>query len=107
LRSSSATPSPGDVCFRLEGPVSLDNLMDVRRAGEVALAAAGSRPAIDLTGLTNGNSAAVAVLMAWLRTARAQNQDLVFLGLPERLWKIIQLSGMAKVLPLQRDEKHE
>jgi ABC-type transporter Mla MlaB component len=80
--------------------VSLDNLMDVRRAGEAALAAAGASPTIDLAGLAGGNSAAVAVLMAWFRAARAQNKNLVFTGPPERLWKIIQLSGMATVLPL-------
>lgn len=101
MRPEAPSSEPAsEVCFRLEGPVSLDNLIEVRRAGEAALAAAGPRTAIDLAGLSNGNSAALAVLMAWFRAARTRRQGLVFTNTPERLRKIIQLSGMAAVLPV-------
>ena len=91
---------PLEVCYRMQGHVTFDNLMAVRRAGEEALQGAGDRAAVDVSGLENGNSAAVAVLMAWLRCAESLGKSVVFVGMPARLAKIIELSGMTEVLPL-------
>jgi phospholipid transport system transporter-binding protein len=86
--------------FALRGPVTLANLKDIRRRGEDALTAAGPRAAMDISGLTGANSAALAVLMAWFRQAQALGKSVVFTGVPTELLKIIELSGMAEILPL-------
>jgi phospholipid transport system transporter-binding protein len=93
-------PSSYDECFALRGPVTLANLQDVRRQGEAALAAAGTRASIDLSGLTQGNSAALAVLMAWFRRAQSLGKSVIFTGAPVELQKIMELSGMSRVLPV-------
>jgi len=84
----------------LRGAVTLDNLVAIRREGEAALAAADTPTSMDISGLENGNSAALALLMAWFREAQAQGKEVVFTDIPSELVKIIELSGMAEVLPL-------
>ena len=81
--------------------MNLENLLEHRRRGEAAIGAAGTRVCIDLSGLTNGNSAALALLLAWCRAARAGDKALVFTGVPEKLRSIIGLTGMAELLPLE------
>lgn len=80
--------------------MTLDNLVAIRSEGEAALAAAGSATSIDVSGLVGGNSAALALLMAWFREANAQGKELVFTAIPAELEKIIELSGMSAVLPI-------
>jgi phospholipid transport system transporter-binding protein len=87
-------------CYRLRGPVTLANLVAIRREGEAALAAADTPASMDISGLENGNSAALAVLMAWFREAQALGKEVVFTAIPSELVKIIELSGMAEVLPI-------
>jgi phospholipid transport system transporter-binding protein len=73
----------------------------IRAEGAAAIAAAGEHVQVDLSGLERGNSVAVALLMAWLRTAQGDDKSLVFTGAPAELTNIIELSGMSDVLPLQ------
>lgn len=86
---------------RLTGAVTFANLVPVRAEGEAAIAAAGERAVVDLAGLEDGNSAAVAVLMAWYRKARTLGKDIVFLDAPAEVRNIIKLSGLNGVLPLE------
>lgn len=91
----------GDAAFRLTGRVTFDNLTEQRAAGEAALAAAGSRAVFDLSQLEGGNSAAVALLMAWFREADRLDKSIVFVGVPEELRNIIELSALTDVLPVE------
>lgn len=90
------------VRFPVTGTVTFDNLMDIRRAGEAAIAEAADGVTFDLSGLAQGNSAAVAVLMAWFRAADRQDKTVSFVGVPAELESIIELSGLTDVLPLER-----
>lgn len=87
--------------YRLTGAVTFDSMARIRAEGAAAIAAAGKRVLVDLSGLERGNSVAVALLMAWLRAAQHEDKSLVFAGAPAELTNIIELSGMTDVLPLQ------
>jgi phospholipid transport system transporter-binding protein len=87
--------------YRVEGRVGFHNLVQIREAGEAAIAAAADGVVIDLSALDNGNSAAVALLMAWYRAAEIQNKSIVFVAAPEELANIVELSGLTDVLPLE------
>ena len=89
------------VSHSLTGSVTFTNLAAVRAAGEAAIAAAGERAVVDLSGLTDGNSAAVAVLVSWYRHAQGLGKDIVFLDAPAEVRNIIGLSGLSRVLPLE------
>lgn len=90
------------VRFPVTGIVTFDNLMAVRRAGEAAIGQADDGVIFDLTGLEQGNSAALALLMAWFRAADRHSRTVSFVGLPTELESIIELSGLTDVLPVER-----
>lgn len=86
--------------YRLDGAVSFETMAEIRAQGEAAIAEAGERAVVDLSGLKHGNSVTVALLMAWLRAAERDGKEVVFIAAPVELVNIIELSGMTSVLPL-------
>ena len=94
---SEAVPA----AYRVNGRVTFANLMHIREEGEAAIAEAGDPVVIDFTGLENGNSAAVALLMAWLRAADDLGKSIEFVAAPTELENIVELSGMTDVLPMR------
>ena len=63
----------------------------------------GGQHVIDFSGLTAVDSAAVAVLLAWQRAARAKSIALSFINLPDMLQSLADLYGVAGLLPTQVD----
>lgn len=92
--------SDGAASFRPEGRVTLETLMDLRTRGEAAIAEAGESVVFDLSGIDNGNSAGVALLIAWFREAERLEKRIEFRGVPKDLRDIIGLSGLTDVLPI-------
>jgi phospholipid transport system transporter-binding protein len=70
----------------LSGPVTLSNVAGVRQ--------------VDLAGVTEMDSALLALLLTWLRDAKAQRRELAFLNLPESLQTIARLYGVDNLLPV-------
>ena len=83
------------------GAVSFDNLMALRHAGEAVIATAEGPVEMQLGGLDGGNSAAVALLMAWLRAAARAGVEVTFVDVPPEVRKIVELSGLVDVLPMR------
>jgi anti-anti-sigma factor len=85
---------------RIRGPVTFENLMALRAEGDRVIATATEPVRMHLEGLDGGNSAAVALLMAWFRAATAHQKTIEFVDVPKEVRKIIELSGLTEVLPL-------
>ena len=68
----------------------------VLAAGLQAIAA--GQAGFDLSGLTELDSAAVAILLAWQRAALARGHALRLTGLPANLRRLMQLYGVADLL---------
>ena len=81
----------------LSGPVTLSNVAGVLEEGRQLLDE-GVRQ-VDLAGVTEMDSALLALLLTWLRDAKAQRRELAFLNLPESLQTIARLYGVDKLLP--------
>jgi phospholipid transport system transporter-binding protein len=88
------------VTYRVQGHVSYDNLVRIRDEGASAMADTDGRVIMDLSALENGNSAAVALLMAWFRAAQNQDRSILFVAAPTDLVNFVELSGLTDVLPL-------
>jgi len=86
------------------GSVTFEDLMDRRAAGEQTIAEAEGEVVFDLGGLEAGNSAAVALLMAWFRAADHADKAVRFVNVPQALHSILELSGMTGVLPLEQTD---
>ena len=81
----------------LSGPVTLANAAALLEEGRRHLAE--GVQTVDLGEVSEMDSALLALLLAWLRDARARDQRLDFTNLPESLRTIAQLYGVDRLLP--------
>jgi phospholipid transport system transporter-binding protein len=82
----------------LSGPVTLANAARVLEEGRQHLAEGAHT--VDFGEVTEMDSAAVALALAWLREARAAKRELRFANLPEALRTLSQLYGLEDLLPV-------
>jgi phospholipid transport system transporter-binding protein len=82
----------------LSGPVTLGNAASVLDEGRQHLAE-GVRT-VDLGEVTDLDSALLALILAWLRDARAARRELAFANVPESLQTLSRLYGVEALLPL-------
>ncbi len=82
----------------LSGPVTLANAASVLDEGRQHLAE-GVRT-VDLGEVTDLDSALLALVLAWLRDARAAQRELAFANVPESLQTLSRLYGVEALLPL-------
>jgi phospholipid transport system transporter-binding protein len=82
----------------VSGPVTLANVAGLLEEGRRYLAE-GVRT-VDLGEVTEMDSAALALCLAWLRDVRAAGGSLDFANLPESLQTIARLYGVHSLLPL-------
>jgi phospholipid transport system transporter-binding protein len=87
--------------FRLPDSVRYDNVLAVREAGERALDEAPDGVEFSLAPLRESNSVVVALLLAWVRHARARSKSIRFVEVPADLRNIIELYGVTEILPLE------
>ena len=81
----------------ISGAVTLGNAAALLEEGRRHLAE--GVQTIDLGEVNQMDSALLAVLLAWLRDARARERPLSFVNLPESLRTIAQLYGVDRLLP--------
>ncbi len=84
--------------FRPQGPLTLDTVTGHLGALDGMLAR--SEMVIDLSGVTETDSSAVALLLAWCRSARARDQSVTLIAVPDGLHRLIAVYGLTELLPL-------
>jgi phospholipid transport system transporter-binding protein len=87
--------------FKPAPSLTVDNARGMLADGIAAIT--GGQRVIDFSGLTQVDSAAVAVLLSWQRAARARSIALSFINMPEMLQSLTTLYGVAALLPTQHD----
>ena len=88
----------GDI-LRVRGELDFDSVADLwERVGPLFRADPIRR--IDLSEVSRANSAGVALLVVWLRQARQQHRDLVFVNVPAQMRAIIEVADLDTVLPM-------
>lgn len=109
MQAPQGGPAPADGAsperlpepFRVPAEVRLANLREVRANGDRYLRDAGDHAVFSLAGVTTGDSAVVALLMSWYRSAHALGKTIEFTDIPGEVRNIIDLSGLTDVLPLR------
>lgn len=56
---------------------------------------------IDLAKVTRSDSAGLALLIDWMRTAKSSNKKIVFHNIPAQMLAIATASGLDELIPLQ------
>jgi phospholipid transport system transporter-binding protein len=82
----------------LSGPVTLADVAGLLEEGKRHLEE-GVRT-VDLSEVTEMDSALLALLLAWLRESKLRQRDLAFANLPEALRTIARLYGVDSLLPV-------
>lgn len=95
--SPGLAPAGAPGRFRLEGAAGFGQARGLLAAGERLFA---SLPAVtvDLGGVTQVDSATLALLLEWRRLAVRRGQAVTYTGLPGRLAALARLSGVAGLL---------
>lgn len=83
--------------FRLAGVLTVDTAARVLASGSRAFRGQAS-VTVDLTGVTQADSAGLSVLLTWVERARAAGQQLAFSGLPVPLQRIARLCAVESIL---------
>jgi len=86
----------------VSGPVTLAGVAALLEQGREQVRN-GAR-VVDLGGVTELDSSALAMLLAWLRDARAGDRELTFVSLPEGLVAIARLYGVDGLLAVGQPE---
>jgi phospholipid transport system transporter-binding protein len=87
--------------LRLPPRVRYADVAAIRASGESFLSAAPGAARISLGDLKDFTSVVVALLLAWVRFAQARGCELVLTDVPADLRNIIDLYGVAGLLPLE------
>jgi phospholipid transport system transporter-binding protein len=87
----------GDGRFALQGPVVFSTAGDLLKTGN-RLFAGNTDVHLDLSAVTRVDSAALALIIEWLRQAEHTGHKLHFTGMPEKLRSIAQLTGTDAIL---------
>ena len=87
----------GNGRFALQGPVTFSTAAALLKAGNRLFPASAS-VSLDLSKVTRVDSAALALLIEWLRLAERSGHSLQFSGMPEKLRSIARLTGTDEIL---------
>ena len=82
----------------VSGPVTLANVTALLEEGRRHLAE--GVQTVDLAEVSEMDSALLALLLAWLRDAKAREQSLAFSNPPQSLRTIARLYGVERLLPV-------
>ena len=84
--------------LQISGPLTLDTVKPLFIAG---LQAAGKKSlVVDLSQVEAVDSAAVSLMLAWLRDAQRNQVDISFTHVPNNLLSLARLYGVADLLPI-------
>ncbi len=84
--------------LRVAGPLTMDTIGG--EFDEAMQPLEGKAWTVDLAGVEGADSAAVSMLLSWVRNAQRHGASVSFVNVPENLRSLADLYGVADVLPL-------
>jgi phospholipid transport system transporter-binding protein len=87
----------GDGCFALSGEMTFDTAEKILKESEDPFEEH-SQLEIDLSGVTNSDSAGLALLLEWVTWANHTVREIRFTGMPERILAIAKTTEVDKLL---------
>jgi len=83
----------------VSGSVTFANVVEITRIGLTVMSQ--QEPVVDLAEITELDSAAVSMLLAWLRAAQQYGHQLRLINLPKNMISLIKLYDLTELLPLE------
>ncbi len=91
--------SSADGAWSVSGTLDLATVTALRKTGLEWFAGA-SEVVVDLAGVSDADSGALALLVEWMNDCRARGSRFAIRGLPDQLRSIARVTGLDGVLPL-------
>lgn len=85
--------------FAVSGALTIDSAKTLQRF-PFEQHTKGERLVVDMAQVEAVDSAAVSLMLSWLRQAKAQGMQLSFVHVPTNLKSLVDLYGLSEVLPL-------
>ena len=85
--------------WALAGDLGLETAAGILAQGESAFSGV-ARADVDLSRVTDADSAGLAVLIEWVRGACGSGRSITYHGLPPRLAELARIGGVADLLPI-------
>jgi len=82
----------------VQGSITIDNVVTMTQRGAELFDQ--SHLVIDLDKVTEVDSTIISMLLEWLRTTRKSGYQLEFINIPQSLESLIQLYGIAELIPV-------
>lgn len=92
-----------DASYRATGDLTFTTVQGLHQAGVRMIDDADGTITIDLSGVERADSAGVALLVEWVRTAREAGKGIRFLRVPDQMCAIARVSGVATILPFEEE----
>jgi len=88
-----------DSRFAVTGALTIDTAKDHQRLPSARSTQEGAW-VVDMAQVESVDSAAVSLMLSWMRQAGSQGRDVSFIHVPENLRSLVDLYGLSEVLPL-------
>lgn len=98
-----ATPQ-GDGVFAVSGMLTFDTVPDVFDQSLAWLQKANGSLTVDLKEVERADSAGLALLVEWLRRARARGADVKFANVPEQMQSLARVNGLNQALGIENHD---
>ena len=102
MSAETQPASVGEGRFRVTGNLGFETVGALLAASRQQFSATtGTRQIeVDLSGVTHGDSAGLALLIEWLKFAQGAGQDIRYTGIPEQLRALARISEVEALLPI-------
>ncbi|MCX4190482.1 STAS domain-containing protein [Methylophaga sp. OBS3] len=86
-------------CLRVSGDLTLDAVQDYIDQSKSAFKELATIN-VDLSEVKKSDSAGLALLLRWMREARASDKQIIFMQMPAQMLAMAEASGLDAILPL-------
>lgn len=97
MKSTEIQIEKDELC--IQGTVHFDNVLLVCQKG-ISLMHKMEKVKVNLKGLLQSDSSALALFSAWVRESLTQKKEIVFIHVPDFMKDIIKVCGLEGVLPI-------
>jgi len=87
--------------YGVVGDLTFESVVTIEKEGFAVINEGGDKITLDLSHVQVCSSAAVALLLSWLRYAKKRQTSLVFSGVPASLMAMIQSAELESIITVQ------
>jgi phospholipid transport system transporter-binding protein len=102
--SENGVASRGDGTFEMSGRLTFQTVPQFQ-AHAATLFQGGAQPVtIDMRGVTQADSAGLALMIEWLQMARNERRKFAFANIPEQVSELIRVNGLQQMFGLENGQ---